>query len=132
LPEAWDLFTHPNGDFYFYNSTWRLITPEDVRDPVTLEHIIDAREEYIQELQDDVEVYSRLPNDYEVVITDLSSSAAAIRMYSRSAGAAYTWTEETGRLAVLSYLPLLIVARFNKKTKGRILDVRLRVPFPSS
>lgn len=96
LPPAWNLFNHPNGDPYYYNSEWRLLTPEDVRVPDTLGHITDAREEFLQEFQDDPEVYSRLPDDYELVISDVSASAAAIRMYSRSAGAAYTWTEETG------------------------------------
>jgi len=103
LPQGWNLLKHPNGDFYYYNSEWRLLTPEDVRDSDTLGHITDAREEFLQELQDDPEVYSRLPDDYEVVISDVTASAAAIRMYSRSAGAAYTWTEETGTRVVVSY-----------------------------
>jgi hypothetical protein len=77
LPPAWDLFRHPNGDFYFYNSEWRLLTQEDVHDPTTLGYITDAREEYLQELQDDPEASSRLPDDYEVSITDVSASAAA-------------------------------------------------------
>jgi hypothetical protein len=34
--------------------------------------------------------------DYELVISDVSEEAATIRMYSRSAGKAYEWTEERG------------------------------------
>ena len=103
LPDGWNIFRHPNGDDYYYNSGWRLLTPDDVHDPVTLGHITDAREEFLQELQDDPEVYSRLPDDYEVVISDVTASAAVIRMYSRSVGAAYTWTEETGTPVIFPY-----------------------------
>jgi len=95
LPDGWDRFMHPNGDHYFYNPEWRLLTPDNILKEDILGYITDAREEYLQELQDDP-ASGQLPHDYEVDISNVSASTASIRMYSRSAGAAYTWTEETG------------------------------------
>ncbi|KDR84419.1 hypothetical protein GALMADRAFT_206051 [Galerina marginata CBS 339.88] len=95
LPYPWHQYRHPNGDIYFYNNQLRLITPDNVRDPEILEYIIDAREDHLQCLAGDPNLH-RLPTDYELVVSDVSDTAAVIRMYSRVAGAAYTWTEERG------------------------------------
>jgi len=63
-------------------------------DPLILEYLIDAREEYLQSLGPDTELL--LPTDYELVISEVSYDAATIRMYSRIARQAYEWTEEQG------------------------------------
>ncbi|KAH9482144.1 hypothetical protein JR316_0004239 [Psilocybe cubensis] len=95
LPRSWREYRHPNGDIYFYNRELRLITPDNVRDPEMLRYIMDAREDHLQCLAGDPNVH-RLPRDYELVISEVNESAAVIRMYSRTAGAAYIWTEEAG------------------------------------
>lgn len=94
-PYPWRRYQHPNGDVYFYHDNLRFITPDDVCDPLVLEYLIDAREEYLQSLGGDPN-FHLLPMDYELVISDVSEEAATIRMYSRSAGQAYEWTEERG------------------------------------
>ncbi|KIM38738.1 hypothetical protein M413DRAFT_75683 [Hebeloma cylindrosporum] len=94
-PYPWRRYQHPNGDVYFYHDSFRFISPDDVCDPLILEYLIDAREEYLQSLGRDPNFHP-LPMDYELVISDVSEEAATIRMYSRSAGQAYEWTEERG------------------------------------
>ena len=103
LPQGWQSFDHPNGDIYFYYAESRLITPVNVRDEDTLKHLKEAHAEYVQELQWDP-AFSLLPDDLEVVISVVTASEAAIRMYSRSAGAAYTWSEETGMSGISCHL----------------------------
>jgi len=95
LPDPWRQYEHPNGDIYYYNSQLRLITPDDIRNPDILEYIMDAREDHLQCLAGDPHLHI-LPSDYELVVSDVSETAAVLRMYSRSAGAAYDWTEERG------------------------------------
>ncbi|KAF8887249.1 hypothetical protein CPB84DRAFT_1816638 [Gymnopilus junonius] len=95
LPPPWRQYRHPNGDIYYYNPQLRLITPDNIRDPQIFEYILDAREDHLQCLAGDPNLH-RLPSDYELVISDISDTAAVIRMYSRAAGEAYTWTEEQG------------------------------------
>ena len=56
---------------------------------------MDAREDHLQCLADDPNLHI-LPSDYELVVSDVSETAAVLRMYSRSAGAAYDWREERG------------------------------------
>ncbi|KAJ3512036.1 hypothetical protein NLJ89_g3751 [Agrocybe chaxingu] len=95
LPPPWRQYQHPNGDIYFHHREHRLITPDNIYDPEILEYILEAREDHLQCLAGDPGS-SRLPSDYELVISDVSDTAATIRMYSRSATEAYTWTEENG------------------------------------
>jgi len=92
-PHPWRRYQHPNGDIYFYNDHLRFISPDDLCDPQILEYLIDAREEYLQSLARD---HILLPTDYELVISEVSDEAATIKMYSRTAGQAYEWTEEGG------------------------------------
>ncbi|KAF9263533.1 hypothetical protein L218DRAFT_864859 [Marasmius fiardii PR-910] len=33
VPEGWDLFVHPRGWIYFFNSSLKIITDQDIRDP---------------------------------------------------------------------------------------------------
>jgi hypothetical protein len=100
-PYPWHRYHHPNGDVYFYHDHLRFITPDDVCDPTVLEYLVDAREEYLQSLGQDPN-FHRLPMDYELVISEVSEEAATIRMYSRSAGRAYEWTEERGDFELLA------------------------------
>jgi hypothetical protein len=95
IPYPWRQHEHPNGDIYYYNPQLRLITPEDIRNPDILEYIIDARDDHLQCLDGDPSC-DNLPPDYELVVSDVSETAAVLRMYSRRAGAAYDWTEERG------------------------------------
>jgi len=94
-PDPWGQYVHPNGDIYYYNPQLRLITPDDIRNPEILEYIMDARDDHLQCLAGDPNVHI-LPSDYELVVSDVSDTAAVLRMYSRVAGAAYDWTEERG------------------------------------
>ncbi|KAF4619731.1 hypothetical protein D9613_004717 [Agrocybe pediades] len=95
LPRSWRQCHHPNGDVYFYNDDLRLITPDNIRNAQILEYVLDAREDHLQCLAGDPNL-RRLPPDYELVISDVSDTVAVIRMYSRTAGEAYEWTEERG------------------------------------
>ena len=95
IPYPWRQYEHPNGDIYYYNSVLRLITPDDIRHSEVLEYIMDARDDHLQCLAGDPNG-GILPSDYELVVSDVSETAAVLRMYSRSAGLAYDWTEERG------------------------------------
>ena len=95
IPYPWRQYEHPNGDIYYYNPVLRLITPEDIRNTDTLEYILDARDDHLQCLAGDPDL-DLLPPDLELVVSDVSDTAAVLRMYSRRAGAAYDWTEERG------------------------------------
>lgn len=95
IPYPWRQYEHPNGDIYYYEFRLRLVTPDDIRNPDILEYIMDAREDHLQCLAGDPNIHI-LPDDYELVVSDVSETAAVLRMYSRSAGAAYDWTEERG------------------------------------
>ena len=102
IPYPWRQYEHPNGDIYYYNPLLRLITPEDIRNTDILEYIMDARDDHLQCLAGDPDL-DLLPPDYELVVSDVSDTAAVLRMYSRMAGAAYDWTEERG-LVFFSFL----------------------------
>ena len=104
IPYPWRQYEHPNGDIYYYNPQQRLITPEDIRNPDILEYIMDARDDHLQCLEGDPN-RDNLPPDYELVISDVSESAAVLRMYSRMAGAAYDWTEDTGLIFSFFFFP---------------------------
>ncbi|KAF8805992.1 hypothetical protein BYT27DRAFT_7191287 [Phlegmacium glaucopus] len=95
IPDPWRLYRHPNGDIYYYHPPLRLITPDDITNPDTLEYIMDAREDHLQCLSGDPNLHI-LPSDHELVVSDVSETAAVLRMYSRFTGAAYEWTEERG------------------------------------
>lgn len=101
IPYPWRQHEHPNGDIYYHNPQLRLITPEDIRNQDILEYIMDARDDYLQCLDGDPN-RDNLPPDYELVVSDVSETAAVIRMYSRRAGVAYDWTEERGLVLFLS------------------------------
>jgi hypothetical protein len=95
VPHPWQQHEHPNGDIYYHNPLLRLITPEDIRDPAMLECVLDARDDHIQCLQDDSSL-DKLPDDWELTLTDVTDSAAVIGMHSRKLGLSYEWTEDTG------------------------------------
>ena len=58
---------------------------------------MDAREDHLHCIEGDPNL-SQLPSDWEMVVADVSDSAAVIRMYSREAKAAYLWNEERGEI----------------------------------
>jgi len=95
VPDPWRQYEHPNGDIYYYHPQLRLITPDNIGAPEILGYIMDAREDHLQCLADDPNLHI-LPSDYELVVSDVSETAAVLRMYSRSAGVAYDWREERG------------------------------------
>ena len=80
-----------------------MITPEDIRNPDILENIMDARDDHLLCLNRDPNRHI-LPPDYELVVSNVSESAAVLRMYSRMAGAAYDWTEERGLVFFQSFI----------------------------
>jgi len=90
------MYRHPNGDVYYYNSEFRLITPEDISDSDMLENVLEAREDHFNCLEGDPNI-GILPPDYELVIREVSDETAIIRMYSRTSAKAYTWTEDRGK-----------------------------------
>ncbi|KAF9463696.1 hypothetical protein BDZ94DRAFT_1235976 [Collybia nuda] len=94
-PDPWKEYKHPNGDIYFYNRTLRLITPDDIYDPTTLAFVLEAREDHLQCLESDSSL-GKLADDWEMTLSDVSETAAVIRMYSRRLGESYVWTEERG------------------------------------
>ncbi len=94
-PQPWRLCRHPNNDIYFYHPEFRLLTPDDVRESDILHYIMEARCDILRCLARD-ENLGVLPIDYELVIYNVSESAAEIQMYSRSAGTAYKWEENGG------------------------------------
>jgi hypothetical protein len=96
-PDPWKQYTHPNCDIYFYNHQIRLITPDDIRDPKTLEFVLDAREDHLQCLQEDKSL-EKLADDWELTLSDVTDAAAVIGMYSRKLGVSYVWSEERGEL----------------------------------
>lgn len=99
IPPGWNRYVHPNGDVYFRNHQLRLTTPDNIRQPVILQYVMDAREDHLETIADDPN-YARLPPDWELTISDISESTAVIGMYSRQAGRAYEWREHEGRLAI--------------------------------
>lgn len=92
---GWGQHKHPNGDVYYYHSDLRLITPEDIRDPVMLQFVLDARLDHLQCLQAD-DSLSKLADDWELTLTDVTDAAAVIGMFSRKLGVAYNWGEGKG------------------------------------
>ena len=104
----WCQYEHPNGDIYYYNPQLRLITPEDIRNSDILEYIIlDTQEDHLQCLDGDPNRHL-FPPDYDLLmVSDVSETAAVLRMYSRMAGEAYGWTEERG--LVFSHLFILFI-----------------------
>lgn len=101
LPQPWRRYEHPNGDIYYYNPLLRLITPDDIRDPTTLQFVLDARADHLQCLEEDNSI-TKLANDWELTLTDVTDTAAVIGMYSRRLGIAYNWTEEKGQLIYIA------------------------------
>lgn len=63
---------------------------------------MDAREDHLHCIEGDPNL-SQLPSDWEMVVADVSDSAAVIRMYSREAKAAYLWNEERGEIINLFF-----------------------------
>lgn len=96
LPQPWEQFEHPNGDIYYYNRELRLITPEDIRDPTMLQFVLEAREDHLRCLNDKYSSITKLADDWELTLSDVTDEVAVIGMYSRKLGVAYDWTEETG------------------------------------
>lgn len=105
IPPHWRRCFHPNGDVYYYNGRLRLITPDDICDPIVLNYVLEAREDRIQCLEEDPN-YSRLARDWEIVISEASDSTAVIAMHSRMASVSYDWNEETGESVSWSCFPL--------------------------
>ena len=94
---GWEQCKHPNDDVYYYHPGLRLITPEDIRDPVMLQFVLDARLDHLQCLQGD-DSLSKLPDDWELTLTDVTDAAAVIGMFSRDLGVAYDWNERKGTI----------------------------------
>ena len=95
VPVGWGQYKHPNDDIYYYHPDLRLITPEDIRDPVMLQFVLDARLDHLQCLQAD-DSLSKLADDWELTLTDVTDAAAVIGMFSRNLGVAYEWSEGKG------------------------------------
>ncbi|KAJ2930405.1 hypothetical protein H1R20_g6677, partial [Candolleomyces eurysporus] len=103
IPANWSRYVHPNGDVYYRNHQLRLTTSDDIRRPLTLQYVLEARQDHIDTISDDPN-YTRLPPDWEITISDVSESTAVIGMYSRHAGQAYEWREREGDPSHPSYV----------------------------
>jgi hypothetical protein len=60
-----------------------------------LGYVLDAREDHLQCLRDD-SCLVKLPDDWELTLSDVTDSAAVIGMHSRKEGLSYEWAEEKG------------------------------------
>ena len=60
-----------------------------------LQFVLDARADYIQCLEGDGTI-SKLADDWELTLSDVTEADAVIGMFSRQLGIAYDWTEERG------------------------------------
>ena len=79
---------------------------------------MDAREDHLQCLDGDPNRHL-FPPDHELVVSDaVSETAAVLRMYSRSAGETYGWTEERG--LVFSHLFILFIFCSEKMLVHRV------------
>jgi len=99
VPQSWEQFEHPNGDIYYYNQGLRLITPENIRDPTMLQFVLDARDDHLRCLNDGYSSITKLADDWELTLSDVTDEVAVIGMYSRKLGVAYDWAEEKGKFA---------------------------------
>ncbi|PPQ65738.1 hypothetical protein CVT24_011771 [Panaeolus cyanescens] len=108
LPTGWRQYKHPNGDVYFYHQGFRLITPDNIRDPDILEYVFDARDHQLDGLLND-STAQNLPEDYEMIIMEANDETAMIQMLSREQGVAFEWTEDGGLMmeSSLSYWSLI-------------------------
>lgn len=97
LPRHWRQLQHPNGDVYYYNSQLRAVTALNVRDHTILRGVMNAHDNHMQALDDDISM-RRMPPDLELVIVESNSvpSIIWVKMYSRARGEGYTWVEEDG------------------------------------
>ena len=97
LPRGWRKFEHPNGDIYYHNSQLRATTMLNIRDPTMYQRVVDARDNHLEALDDDVAM-RRLPPDLELVLVESSDTTPIIfvKMYSRARGEGYTWREDDG------------------------------------
>jgi hypothetical protein len=57
--------------------------------------VLDARQDHLQCLRDDSSI-NRLPDDWELTLTDVTDCAAVIGMHSRELGQSYEWAEDKG------------------------------------
>lgn len=88
---------------------------------------MDAREDHLHCIEGDPNL-SQLPSDWEMVVADVSDSAAVIRMYSREAKAAYLWNEERGEI-ISPFFIFLFLLTSNCKFRTTLKDERtLLVP----
>jgi len=99
LPQEWDQHFHPNGDVYYCHRRLRLITPDNIRRPEILRHVLDAREDHLELLAEDPAA-ARLPPDLEITVRDATDSSAVIGLCSREVKQAFEWNERAGRIAV--------------------------------
>ncbi|KAG6888421.1 hypothetical protein C0995_008334 [Termitomyces sp. Mi166 len=75
VPPEWEQYEHPNSDIYYYHRGLRLITPDNIRDPEKLQHVLEAREDHLQCLNGSV---AQLPDDWELVLSDVTEEVAII------------------------------------------------------
>ncbi|KAG6841220.1 hypothetical protein C0991_000666 [Blastosporella zonata] len=127
VPPGWEQFKHPNSDIYYYHRILRLITPDDIRDTDKLRFVLEAREDHLQCLNGSV---AQLPDDWELVLSDVTDTVAVIGMFSRRVGIEYEWTEERGKFHLRPFLPrsvpLNISYRLANETFSGILLVTRR------
>jgi len=89
LPPPWKKYVHLSGEIYYYHEGLRLVTPDNIYDPATLEKIIDTRNEHV-ELLDDEGVLDELPEDWECLLfgSDVSGGPL-VKMHSWREGKCY-------------------------------------------
>lgn len=107
IPQPWQKYKHPNGDIYYYNHSLRLLTPDDIRDPHTLEMVLEAREAHVRELQGDPR-FEQMADDWELTLMDVDEDCAIIGMHSRRLGVTYDFTDERGECVMAIYYVTII------------------------
>lgn len=74
-----------------------MITPDSIREPQTLQYVLEAHEHQLQGLEDDPTAQN-LPEDLEMIVMEANYETARIQLLSRGRGMAFVWTEERGML----------------------------------
>jgi hypothetical protein len=81
------LYEHPDGGVYFYNKELRLVTMDNILDPIALEAVLEYRLAKLRFLEQ-IHALERLPKDLEMWVS-FSKGLLYESDYSQSEGRCY-------------------------------------------